>query len=698
MMYDEFDDRDERIAGGADPVHDREAERQEFPGKENDVDVIDGFAAEESAVDAAGADRDSAPADSDDFSQVTSAGNDDFGSVTGADSDGFGSAASAGNDGFSPVTGADSDGFSSVTRAGNDDFGSVTGAGNDSFGSVTSAGNDSFGSATSAGNDDFGSVTDAGSDSFGGPVTSADRDGSASFKSAGSDGTGSASGQTSGTYGTQPRPTETEPGQGFYHYSYREENRRPRTEPLPEQKKHRSGGSGRRPLWKSVAICAGLAVVFGVVGSAAFQVTNLVGRKVLPQESEYTVGTADTVAQTEAQSEMKVSGTTVSTGGTPSQVAKNAMPSIVAITNKGVQEVQMFFRTYQQEVESAGSGVIVSQNDDELLIATNNHVVADATELSVCFTVDTEDQEDAVMEAQVKGTDVEHDLAIIAVKLSDIPDNVKSQIKAAPIGDSSTLELGQQVVAIGNALGSGQSVTVGYISALDREVTVSDENRTNTVTNSMIQTDAAINGGNSGGALLNMAGELIGINSAKAVDTGVEGMGYAIPMQTAQPILEELMQRKTRTEVDTEKMGYMGVTPRDVSEEAKEVYNMPAGAFIYEVEEGSPAEAAGIKKGDIITKMDGQSITSKDDLFDRMNYYEAGETIDVVVATAEGGEYVERTVSVTLGERPADLNSGTQQGGQELPQEQYGEDGYGYGEGDGYGYDFTDPFQQFFGN
>lgn len=615
MMYDEFDDRDERIAGGADPVNDREEERQGFPGEENDADVIDGYAVEESVVDEADAGWDSAPA-----------GNDGFASATGSDGTG------AGSDGFGSVTGADSDGSDAATGAG-------------------------------------------------------------------SDGTASTSGQASGGYGTQPTHTETEPGQGFYHYSYREENRGHRTESLPEQKKHSSGGSGKRPLWKSVAICAGLAVVFGVVGSAAFQVTNLVGRKVLPQETEYTVGIADTVSQTEAQTEKKASsGTTVSTAGTPSQVAKNAMPSIVAITNKGVQEVQMFFRTYQQEVESAGSGVIVSQNDDELLIATNNHVVADATELSVCFTVDTEDQEDAVMEAQVKGTDVEHDLAIIAVKLSDIPDNVKSQIKAAPIGDSTALELGQQVVAIGNALGSGQSVTVGYISALNREVTVSDENRSNTVTNSMIQTDAAINGGNSGGALLNMAGELIGINSAKAVDTGVEGMGYAIPMQTAQPILEELMQRKTRTTVDTEKMGYMGVTPRDVSDEAKEVYNMPAGAFIYEVEEGSPAEAAGIKKGDIITKMDGQSVTSKADLFDRMNYYEAGETIDVVVTTAEGGEYVERTVSVTLGERPEDLSSGTQQDGQELPQDQYGDDGYGRGDDDGYGYDFTDPFQQFFGN
>lgn len=493
---------------------------------------------------------------------------------------------------------------------------------------------------------------------------------------------------------------QQESSSGFYHYAYNGGQPDREQTPQMEQQSEDSGNKhnrGSRPLWKSFAVCAGMALVFGVVASAAFQVTGFVGNKIAPKETEMTVGTADTVpSSTEKQEDLKTASTSsVETGAASiTQVAKNAMPSIVAITNRGVEEVQsMFFgRTYQQETESAGSGVIISQNDTELLIATNNHVVEGAQELSVCFTVDTEEPEDAVVQAVTKGTDPSHDLAVVAVKLADIPDEIKKQIKVIQIGDSDALEMGQQVVAIGNALGYGQSLTVGYVSALDREVTVDN------ITNNMIQTDAAINFGNSGGALLNTAGELVGINSVKAASTGVEGMGYAIPMKTAQPILDELMNRVTRTEVDASEMGYLGVVPRDVSDEAKEVYNMPAGAFIYEVSEGSPAEAAGIKKGDIITKLDGQTISSRDELFDRMNYYKAGETIDVVVATAEGGEYVERTVSVTLGERPADADTNTQQqsSGEQQQREAQPEDGYdGY---EGFGDDYMNPFEQFFNN
>lgn len=496
---------------------------------------------------------------------------------------------------------------------------------------------------------------------------------------------------------------QQESGSGFYHYAYNGGQPDGEQTPPMEKQSEDSGNKrsrGSRPLWKSFAVCAGMALVFGVVASAAFQVTGFVGNKIAPKETEMTVGTADTVhPSTEKQEDLRTASTnSAETGATSiTQVAKNAMPSIVAITNRGVEEVQsMFFgRTYQQETESAGSGVIISQNDTELLIATNNHVVEGAQELSVCFTVDTEEPEDAVVQAVTKGTDPSHDLAVVAVKLADIPDEIKKQIKVIQIGDSDALEMGQQVVAIGNALGYGQSLTVGYVSALDREVTVDD------MTNNMIQTDAAINFGNSGGALLNTAGELVGINSVKAASTGVEGMGYAIPMKTAQPILDELMNRVTRTEVDASEMGYLGVVPRDVSDEAKEVYNMPAGAFIYEVSEGSPAEAAGIKKGDIITKLDGQTISSRDELFDRMNYYKAGETIDVVVATAEGGEYVERTVSVTLGERPADADTNTQQqssGEQQREAQPEQQPGDGYDGYDGYEDDYMNPFEQFFNN
>lgn len=410
-----------------------------------------------------------------------------------------------------------------------------------------------------------------------------------------------------------------------------------------------SGGIG-----KKFGICAALAVVFGLVASVTFQASNAIGGKIS--------GTKETEARVELQTQKAAeaedegsapaaaAGTVDITG-----VAENAMPSIVAITNKGVKEVQSFFfgGTQYEETENSGSGVIIAKNDTELLIATNNHVVDGAEELSVCFTVETENADDAVVEAQVKGTDSDHDLAVVAVNLSDISEDIQSKLKVAVMGDSDKVKVGTQVVAIGNALGYGQSVTVGYISALNREVTIDG------ISNNMIQTDAAINFGNSGGALLDTAGNLIGINSAKAADTGVEGMGYAIPVNTASPILDELMNRTTRAKVsDSSKLGFLGVDVRDVSEEARQIYNLPAGAFVYSVVEGSPAETAGIKKGDIITKLDGITISSRDELFSRMEYYKAGETIDVVVKTAEGGDYTEHTVSVTLAKK-SDFNSGS---------------------------------------
>lgn len=447
---------------------------------------------------------------------------------------------------------------------------------------------------------------------------------------------------------------------------------------------------------KKFVVCAGLAVVFGVVGSVAFQITDYVGGQFAVQETEAQIPEIDAVTIPETQVSAETDANkTVSTGGVVdiSQVAENTMPSIVAITNTGVAEVQGLFygQSYEQKTESAGSGVIISQNDEELLIATNNHVVEGAEELTVCFTIEAEDPDEAVVEAVVKGTDPDHDLAIIAVSLSDISADVRSKIKVAQIGDSEGLKVGQQVVAIGNALGYGQSVTVGYVSALDREVTVDN------VTNNLIQTDAAINFGNSGGALLNTEGQLIGINSVKAAASGVEGMGYAIPMKTAEPILGELMNRTTRAKVAEAEKGYMGLSPVDVSEEARQVYNMPAGAFVYSVTEGSPAAEAGIVKGDIIVKIDGVSVTSKNDLFGRMDYYKVGETIEVVVAAAESGEYKERTVSITLGERMEAAGTSQDESGDDSQQVPDGQDGQddqnGYGGqgqmpfGDSYGED-----------
>ena len=331
--------------------------------------------------------------------------------------------------------------------------------------------------------------------------------------------------------------------------------------------------------------------------------------------------------------------------------------------------------------------------------------------------MDTENTDDAVVKAQVKGTDSDHDLAVVAVSLSDISEDVQSKLKVAVMGDSDKLKIGNQVIAIGNALGYGQSLTVGYISALNREVTIDN------VSNNMIQTDAAINFGNSGGALLDANGNLIGINSAKAADTGVEGMGYAIPINTASPILDELMNRTTRAKVtDSEELGFLGVDARDVSEEARQIYNLPAGAFVYSVVEGSPAEKAGIKKGDIITKLDGITISSRNELFSRMEYYKAGETIDVVVKTAQGGEYVENTFSVTLAKKSeytsssdgssdssgsqsqdqgnSQDNSQGQDNGQSQPRQYYeydgnGSDGYSGNEGNS-GSDSYDSLEDFF--
>ncbi|MDO4523088.1 MAG: trypsin-like peptidase domain-containing protein [Eubacteriales bacterium] len=340
------------------------------------------------------------------------------------------------------------------------------------------------------------------------------------------------------------------------------------------------------------------------------------------------------------------------------QITKNAMPAIVAITNQGVENISFFGRNYQQNVESAGSGIIVAKSDTELLIATNNHVVDGAEQLTVCFDADVENEKDKLVSAQVKGTDSSLDLAVVAVKLEDISKDVADQIGIIKLGDSDKIEVGDWSIAIGNALGYGQSVTFGVISALDREISVSTDD--GVVTNNMIQTDAAINFGNSGGALLDENGRLIGINSAKAAQTGVEGMGYAIPINTAKPIIEDLMNQTTRTKVDADKAGALGIVPADVSEEARQIYNIPAGAFVYELTDNSAAEDAGIQQGDIITKLEKTAISSKAELFDRMQYYEAGETIDVTVKRMGDGGYEEKTFQVTLGKK-SDLPTQDQQ-------------------------------------
>lgn len=341
-----------------------------------------------------------------------------------------------------------------------------------------------------------------------------------------------------------------------------------------------------------------------------------------------------------------------------SDVAAAVMPAVVSITNRSVQEVRNYFYggrgfwgsfygydgydapTYERESVSAGSGIIIGQNDEELLICTNNHVVEKATELTVGF-VDEE-----AYEAVVKGTDEANDLAVIAVKLDDISDDTMDAIRIAEIGNSEDLLVGEQVVAIGNALGYGQSVTTGIVSALNRPIRIDDFQA------EMIQTDAAINPGNSGGALLDMKGRVIGINSAKASEYGVEGMGYAIPITTASPILEDLMNRKTRTEtVAEEDSAYIGMNGQAVSDEMSELYGIPKGVYVTDVAENSPAAEAGLHKGDIITKFDGSSVTTMSQLREALAYYAAGEEVTVTVSRASGDGYEEEKLTLTLASR-----------------------------------------------
>ena len=454
---------------------------------------------------------------------------------------------------------------------------------------------------------------------------------------------------------------------------------------IPPKKPHKpktAHGGGNGGFGKKAATAVALAVIFGLVAGAVFQGVNIAADKYRDNNSSSTqIGKTETVTGTEKSTDGSSTESSVKSivaeSGTVAGVAQATMSSIVAITSVSVQEIPSFFFFFSRQYQSAGSGsgIIVGENDSELLIATNNHVVSGATTLTVCFAggdvVGAEEETQAMasgdsitdssdssvdvnnaVSAKIKGTDEENDLAVIAVEKSDIPEETMNEIKIAQMGSSDDLVVGEQVVAIGNALGYGQSVTSGWVSALNRTISTEDGD-----TSGLIQTDAAINPGNSGGALLNMKGEVIGINAAKYADSQVEGMGYAIPISKAEPILEELMNRETRDKIeDTSKVGYMGIKAADLTTEAIQMYNMPAGAFLTEVTPGGAADKAGIKKGDIVVKLDGQKVSGKNDLVDKLQYYESGETVEVVIARANNGEYKEETVEVTLGSKPASDN------------------------------------------
>lgn len=449
---------------------------------------------------------------------------------------------------------------------------------------------------------------------------------------------------TSREQSTQNGPVTGQRKYGNYTYY------QPQQDPNQPQDHRKPGGTG-----KKVLVTLGLAVLFGVVAGGIIIGSSMIVHKEIKneQKTEYQLPTTELPQQENADGDSNSAAGSgsdateeVSAGTTGeytvAQVAKSCMPSVVSITNASVKTVQDFFGGVQQyPSESSGSGIIVGQNDSEILVATNNHVVADADTITVAF------DDDAVYEAQVKGTDSDNDLAVVAVKIADMSEDTLKSIKVVSIGNSDELEIGEQVVAIGNALGYGQSVTSGWISAVDREVTDEDGK----TTGKLIQTDAAINPGNSGGALLNMQGELIGINSAKAAATEVEGMGYAIPVSVAQPILDELMNRETRYKTDEEHAGYIGVTCLNVDSTSAQTYGIPLGAFVDSVEEGGPAQTAGIQKGDVIVKFDGMTVSGSSDLVGKLEYYQAGETVEVVISRAQNGEYQEQTVSVTLGKK-----------------------------------------------
>ena len=435
------------------------------------------------------------------------------------------------------------------------------------------------------------------------------------------------------------------------------------------QDSYRTGSSGRTagdvpPKKKKSflrllgrAACVGL--VFGIIASAAFQATNYAGRQMfgedmtaLNQDSSQAIPQIESVVpQTGEGSGLMNSGSADVTS-----IVEKCMPSLVAITNVSVREVQSFwgFGWYnmpqQREQTSTGTGIIIGQNETELLIVTNNHVIAGATNLTVLFSVDEgKDGADAV-EARIKGTDVTKDVGVIAVSLKDIPAETMAEIKTASIGDSSKLKVGEQVVAIGNALGYGQSVTTGIVSALGREVTLQNDDGT-LINNTLIQTDAAINPGNSGGALLNMQGQVIGINEAKYSSNNVEGVGYAIPISDVESLIGDLKTMTTRSEVDADKIGYLGINCQDVTEEISKQYDMPLGIYLKSVVKGCAADKAGLKKGDIRTRFDGVAVSSYDSLRERLQYYEAGETVEVTVQTPDDDGYTEKTVSVTLNSR-----------------------------------------------
>jgi len=411
---------------------------------------------------------------------------------------------------------------------------------------------------------------------------------------------------------------------------------------------------------KKAVVCVSLGVFFGVFAGVSFfavkSATNFMeSRNKTVASAEITEGTADASKQVAEATTPNVpattSGTTTTVVTDVTQVVDNVMPSVVSVTNNFMQKQQDFFgQTVESEQQASGSGIIVGESDTELLIATNYHVVEGANSLKVQFIDGTE------ADAQMKGSDSGMDLAVMAVQLEALSDDTKNAIVIAKMGDSESLKVGEPAIAIGNSLGYGQSVTTGVISAVNRSI-VDTTQATPTGTGSesgtsLIQTDAAINPGNSGGALLNMNGEVIGINSNKIGGAVIEGMGYAIPISSAKPIIEDLMTKTTKMKVADGDKAYLGISGVDVTTEAAGTYGLPEGIYVAQVYDGTAAANAGIIKGDIITKFDGSSVGSMEELQNALQYYSAGTTVEVTIQQGSPTGYQEKTVAVTLGTKP----------------------------------------------
>lgn len=445
---------------------------------------------------------------------------------------------------------------------------------------------------------------------------------------------------------------------------------------------------------RAVALVAS-AAVFGCVAGGTMVGVNKVaqqtgfvssGKKVALGSNLASTGDVNSATTTATAENDSTTTSTLGSTADVSKIVEKAMPSVVAINGtQTVKQQNVFGRSQSYQAESSGSGIIIGENDEELLIVTNNHVIADTDSLSVVF-VDNKE-----VKASVKGGDADNDIAVISVKLSDIPEETRKSITLASIGNSDNVKVGQGVVAIGNALGYGQSVTVGYISALNREVKT-DVN----TSKSLMQTDAAINPGNSGGALLNMNGEVIGINSAKYSSTQVEGMGYAIPISKVQDIITSLSNKPTRTVVAEDKQGLLGIQGQDINDEISKAYDIPKGVYVYKIVENGAAAKSELQEKDVITKIDGDSVSNMEGLKKKLTYYASGEKVTLTVQRLNGSKYEEKQVEVTLGSK-ADIqqSSGTEEtqknrtnDGATAPEQGQSDDQSG----------LEDPFAQFFGN